>query len=274
MKNISLILAIFFLLTTTSCQNIKSRKTPPAELSYHYDNKVLLLNPAADYCFYDERKTQEADVINLIRRVNNFGVASFSEVKFLQQKCREKENFLAGNSAPRFRNTVMISFVTAPYLEQLKQHGIERNRKIYVEYSASAAAAEDIKSMNKFMKKILPQLRLQQNAKTLTQLKNLNAAQKAELKLVHAELLSKQAHVFLSYHVKKDTAIAAYNYQYFRVGKILTKCANADTLINYIPLNVAICEEGEGDDWSGLEVRLRNYVKELIELNEAVSGGK
>ena len=64
-------------------------------------------------------------------------------------------------------------------------------------------------------------MRAKNHPKMIDDLPNLTAAQKAELKLVHSQVCGKEAQVFLSYHVKVEPKIAAYNYQFFRVKKYL-----------------------------------------------------
>lgn len=257
------------LLFSPSCQTIKAYKANKAKqgaVVFNYDSKSLFLKAPKDYCFYDEKNPAEMDVVDFVRDFNDFGKEGNSEVKFLLQKCEEKQNFLRSDN-PRFRNTVMISFRLPSYLERLKKYGVERNRETYVKVSSNSAAEQNTQSLNKFMKKILPQMR-KRNVKTLDNLQSLSTKQKNELKLVHGQVFGKETHNFLSYHSKLEWGVAAYDYQFFKVGKIFTKCVNSDTLINYIPVTLTICEEGElADDWMDLDRRISEYTWALIRLN-------
>ena len=60
MKKNSLITKLalsLLLLFTQSCVFLQAHKTKPAAVSLGYDNKTLLFNPPANYCFYDEKNS-------------------------------------------------------------------------------------------------------------------------------------------------------------------------------------------------------------------------
>jgi hypothetical protein len=258
------------LLISQSCQSINSYKISKARkgaIVFHYDGKSIFLKAPAKYCFYNQKNPAELDVINLVQNVTDLGKEATSEVKLLLQKCDEKRDFLNTQNS-NFRNIATIEFALTSHLQNLKNLGIDNHRETYTKFFHKNSQKQNLQSVNKFIADSLPKMRAH-NLKTLDESQNLTAEQKSELKMVYNHVLGNKSEKILSYKNKLEWGVAAYEYQAFSVGEVFTKCVIANTLINYIPLTIKICEEGKlTDSWMDLERRINEYVWMLIKIND------
>lgn len=270
MKINNLALLLILAILNQSCAFIKNHHKQHTVVNFEYDNKPISINAPEGYCFYDEKNSNESDVVKIVREANYVRNANYdiiSKVEFLLQECEEKKNFL-GNKNPLFRNSVMIMFLTSDFLKELKKHRLERSREIYMKFYDKIVSLETADSLNKFMKETaIPAMKKKNDLKIIDKSINLQKEQKAELKLVHDQLFGNKRHILLSYRTKLVPNEASYDYHEQKVGDVTTKCVGATTLINYIPINLAICEDKKSEDWINLEDKIQQYVKSMIKLN-------
>jgi len=260
MKIKTFILSLLFFNCSCSQLNHPSSKV----ITFEYDNKSILLQAPQGYCFYDENKPVEKDVVKLLRAANP---ETESKIYFTFQKCEEKEGFLSSQN-PLFRDTGMIDSYLPRTLKDLKRHRLETSREVYTKFYAKYAAADTVESINKsFIDHLLPEIKKKNPHKIMKEITSLTTEQKAELKKVHDYAFGNEKISFLSFNINLEPGEAVYEHQEYRVGKITTKCIGATTLINYIPLTFVICEDKTSEDWRDLDKKIRDYTKSIIKLN-------
>ena len=150
MKINNLALLLILAALNQSCTFIKNHHKQRTVVNFEYDNKSISINAPAGYCFYDEKNSNESDVVKIVREANYIRNADYniiSKVEFLLQECEEKTNFLS-NKNPLFRNSVMIQFLTSDGLQKLKKHQLERNREVYIKFYNNTVSLETADSLN------------------------------------------------------------------------------------------------------------------------------
>lgn len=252
------LLAIITLVFCQSCQIIKNYGQTHGKKS----NNTTFVKSPQGYCAYNKSMSAENDVINIVSMANGVNPKSYT----LFQECQEKKVFFEG-SAPRFRKTIEIRFYTSDYIKELKEQGANRDREAFIKFKEMESSKETVQSMNQYMRnELIPETK-KGDLKIVDKSPNLNNKQKAELKLMHGATFGSELYSLLSYKVKLIPNFATYDYQRYKVGKITVNCLGAQTLINHYPISFAICEENPKENWDELELKIGNYVKDVMKLN-------
>ena len=257
---ISIIITLTFL---QSCTLLKNYRDSNRVIEIKYDHKPLLLKAPEGACLYNEKDPREKDIINVVRDAN---YNTISKIEFIFQDCEEKAGFLDEDNS-LFRKTGLVILYKQEHLKLLKKYNLERSRDIYVRYSDKVASSDTAESMTKFMlETAIPAIK-KTDRHIISKSENLTKEQKAELKLTHDYAFGDTKITVLSFKTKLNKNEASYDYQEYKIGDLVTRCIGAATLINYIPMTLAVCEDKESDDWTNLEKKIQQYVKSMIKLN-------
>lgn len=264
MKKNNIYLLIITASLLSACALIRDYQEHYKVVEFEYDHKTILVKAPSGYCFYNEKIPLDNDVVRILKAVNS---NQTFDLELVMQNCIEKRKF-TNNENPHFRDSLMIIFPKKNILKDLKKYNLERNRNIYVKFIYDLYSSEALKAVNKRIKnELLPKLRKEINKSIVDDSKNLTPEQKKELKLVHNQVFGNSSHVFSIYDYKIDQKISSYNYQEFSIGNLTTRCIAADTLINYVPITFAICRDKKSDSWDDMEMDIKKYVKDMINLN-------
>lgn len=265
MKNNNIIIYLSLTLVLQSCSLISSYNERTKVISFENDYKTIKLKAPSGYCLYDDKKPIEADVIKIVREGN---YNTRTQIEFVFQECKEKQSFLS-NKNPLFRSTGMIIFSMPDYLKELKKYRIERNRTFYLKVAKETTSSDTTESLNDFVEKtVIPHMKKNNDLEIIDKSSNLQDQQKTELKSVHEQVFGKAKHIFTHYHTKLVEDKAFYDYQEYKIENIITRCIGGDTLVNYAPITLVICEDKKSEDWKELEEKIQKYVNEILKLND------
>ena len=256
-------LAVLILFLSQSCQTIKDYQKQRSAIGLENDNKFIKIVAPSGYCLYSDEVPLEREVYAVDRIAN----ALNKDSGIMFQECEEKNSFLLGVN-PKYRTVGEVRFFTGEMLQLFKQFKADRSRESFAYVINKLNSQDTVESLNLYVRDVMnPAIKKHDNIHIIDQSTLLNQKQKNELKLVHAEIFGNEQHAFLYYSAKLLPGFANIDLQKFRVGKITVKCAAAQTLINYIPVSLSLCEEGSDDDWISLETKVISYTKDLMKLN-------